>query len=199
MEWVSQCDGNDPCTLIWTPLNPEVGYKVEAYAFDKGGAMSEKLVNYMEYLCGKGLETDFTSLDFETVNYRTHKWIEGDYVWDDPKGPACKLGETCVGPTIRNIGNIPCQVSVLQDDMNFGFSGVDPKDWNVQWDARLGVYPNEVSIFDPEETVTLDGVLDLCQSDKISFSIYVKKMVETGPHIGEVILEPVCDLGENDS
>jgi hypothetical protein len=137
-------------------------------------------------------------LDFESVLYRVHKWIEGDRTWD-AIGPACKPVSQggsniyCIPPSIRNIGNIPSNISITQDDMHFDHSGTDQNpDWNVEWDARLGEYnEHTTSVFNPYQTVTLDGGLDLCQMDKISFSIYVKKATSPGLKTGTVTIEPV--------
>ena len=77
--------------------------------------------------------------------------------------------------------------------MQFGFSGLPSNpDWNVQWDARLGEGSEHLtSVFSPNVTVTLDGGLDLCQMDKISFSIYVNKLINSGSHTGWVEITPV--------
>ena len=128
------------CQNGWAVDDFCTGYKVEGYAFDKTGAESAHLTNYFEYICQAGLETDFNSLDFESVRYQTHKWIEGDRVFDSPKGPACLpvadggSNALCVPPTYRNVGNMPLYgVSILQDDIQFGYSGPSTnKDWNVQ-------------------------------------------------------------------
>jgi hypothetical protein len=199
--WTQVCSS---CQNGWVASDFGDGYKVDAYVYDKGGARSINLTNYFEYICQAGLETDFTKLDFESVRQQTHKWIEGDRDWSNPKGPACKLLGGCVAPTVRNIGNTPMNISIVQDDMQFSYSGPSTnKTWNVQWDARLGEFnEHATSVYAPYQTVTLDGCIDLCQLNKISFSIYVNKMLVTGTHVGNVTLTAVpqdghvCDEAE---
>lgn len=212
-EWENTCE---ECQSGWEVTDFCTGYRVDAYAYDKTGAESAILTNYFEYVCEAGLETDFEALDFESVRYQVHKWIEGDRVFDNSKGPACLpvadggSNSACVAPTYRNIGNMPLTgVSILQDDMQFNYSGPSTnKDWNVQWDARIGDYnDNPTVVFNPFEETTVVGAVDLCALDKISFSIYVKKMATTGEHTGTVTLTPIpaqfpwfqevdCDQGE---
>jgi hypothetical protein len=123
--------------------------------------------------------------------------IEGDRVFDalsTPPNPACdpETGGNCRAPTIRNTGNIPVTIDVTQDDMDFGQTSGD---WNVRWDARLGL-ENPV-MFWPEETAHLhygegEGApLDLCALDKISFSIHVIKAKPNTDHSGFALIEPI--------
>lgn len=189
-EWELQCSGTPPCTGTWVAINRDNGYKVDAYVFDQSGGKSGILTNYFEYICQAGLETDFNKLDYQSVLYRVHKWIEGDRIWNS-LGSACNplVDSNCIPPTIRNIGNIPTNVSVMEDDMQFGNS---TQGWNVQWDARLGNFnEHATSTFNPYQTVTLDGTIGLCQLDKISFSIYANKIVSTGSHRGNATIEAV--------
>jgi hypothetical protein len=191
--WTPHCSNPSNCTTIWVPSNLTNGYRVEAYGVNKDGATSTGLVNYFEYICTAGIETDFNKLDFGNVYYHSETLIGGDKIWNTPNGPACASGTGCRPPSVRNIGNIPVNLTVWQDDMQFGYAGTGPtKDWNVQWDARLGE-PSEhlASTFDPFVTTPLDGGLDLCQLDKLSFSIYPKNIVSFGPKNGTVVLEPV--------
>lgn len=189
--WEYQCTGTPPiCNYTWTATDKTTGYKVNAYAYDTSGLKSPYLTNYFEYICQAGIEVDFNRLDFENVLYKEHKWIEGDNIFNTPTGPACRIGGGCRAPTIRNIGNIPVNITVMQDDMDFGYSGlITNPDWNVQWDARLE--ENAISIFNPYQTVMLDGTLGLCNTQEISFSIYVSKPVSTGQHDGTVTIETV--------
>lgn len=188
--WGFHCEGtNGTCIPVWTPIDQSTGYKVDAYVFGKDGTKSNILENHFEFICQAGIETDFTSLNYEDVTYNQHKWIEGNKIWADPKGPACKLGVGCVAPSIRNIGNIPVNLTVWQNDMGFGSSTLG---WNVQWDARLGEITEHSGVnYDPFVTTALPGGLDICQLDKISFSILPKKAQDLGPRSGTVTISPV--------
>jgi hypothetical protein len=185
--WVSN---NCPNCTPWTVEDFCTGYKVDAYVFDKSGTESAHMKNYFEFICQAGIDTDFTSLDFETVKLQTKKWIEGDRIFDSPTGPACDVGTGCVSPTFRNIGNMPLVgLDLLQDDMQFSYSGPSTaKDWNVRWDARIGEYLQPVVEYDPFQTARVVGNVGLCAWDKISFSIYVKKMTLQGTHTGNITL-----------
>ena len=190
--WESQCVGDDPCEQVWTATDTSHGYRVDAYAFDKYNVQSGFLTNHFEYMCTAGIELDFDTLNFGNVIVSSNKWIEGDRVFDSMStqgdNPACgptTPGETnCRAPTIRNIGNTPSYINVEFDDMGFGESTTG---WNVEWDSRLGLDPAKV--FNPYENVRI-GRLDLCNTDKISFSIHVIKAMQTGEHGGEVMVEP---------
>jgi hypothetical protein len=189
--WGTHCEKLDGvhCTTFYDVLDNSTGYKVDAYVFGKDGTKSNILENHFEFICKAGIETDFTSLNYENVTYNQHKWIEGDKTWSDPKGPACKILGGCVAPTIRNIGNIPVNLTVLQDDMGFNKSTLG---WNVQWDARLGEINEHLPVsYDPYVTQLLPGGLDICQMDKISFSILPKKAEVLGPRTGSITITPV--------
>ena len=170
------------------------GYKVVADACDNGNAWASSaetdLENYFEYLPGSGMEIDFGSVDYGTVEVCFNKWIAGDTVFEEPAGvgvagPAA--GQ--VRATVRNIGNVEIELMVAQDDMGFGFSGVGPplpEDWNVVYDIRLGNDPaNEVVYYpykkaaDPDPAVIpmvkLPNKLNLCQTEEIDLSIHVIK------------------------
>ena len=151
---------------------PYGNYTVSAYAFDQNNGRSDYLNNTFEYVRGVGFEIDFTEINFGDVEVCKNKWVSGDAVWGPPK------------PTIRNIGNTPAKINVSFDDMGFGKTN---KDWNVEYDARLGLFAPVV--FDPYEEVQLPGTLDLCTTTKISFSIHVKKGV--GPHTGNMTISAV--------
>jgi hypothetical protein len=190
--WTLKCDC-PTCTPYWKLNDWTTGYKVTVVAYDTS-AKNGTLTNYFEYMCSAGVEVDFNKLDFENVPLLQHKQIAGDDVWD-PVGPACKpvsaggLNPACISPTIRNIGNTPVTIDVLQDDMGFGNSSTNSGiDWNVQWDARLA--ENAFAIFDPYETRTLPGTLDRCIKDQISFSIYIKKPYGGFNHAGNVTITP---------
>lgn len=189
--WGWSCEGNAQigCVPVWTVLDDSNGYKVDAYVFGKDGTKSNILENHFEYMCQAGIETDFNSLNYEDVQYNQHKWIEGNKIWNDPKGPACKLGVGCVAPSIRNIGNEPVNLTVWQDDMGFGSSTLG---WNVQWDARLGEITEHSGVnYDPFVTTAIPGGLDICQLDKISFSILPKKAQDLGSKSGQITITPV--------
>jgi hypothetical protein len=183
-------------------------YTVKAYAFDQANNIAPFFTNNFEYVCMAGIELDFNSINFGEVVQSSFKWVEGDpdFVWQTD-GPACNPAEpgmpiTCRKPTIKNIGNTPVYIDVTFDDMGFGSSTTGG--WNVQFDSSLK-HDAEV-VFDPYVTTRLpdagvipepyceknNAVLDLCNTEKISFSIHVKKaIIKEHTYSGEVTIDPV--------
>jgi len=134
-------------------------------------------------------------------------------------GPACKGdqgGINCRPPTIRNIGNTPVYIDIAYDDMEFGqASGL----WNVRFDASMkhneevlidpvsAHSPDDCSDFNPDPATmtrlpaggiepepygeTKYSVLDLCHTEKISFSIQVFKATPDTTYTGCSLIEPI--------
>ncbi|MEM2866798.1 MAG: hypothetical protein QW098_06655 [Candidatus Hadarchaeales archaeon] len=149
-------------------------YRVEAYAFDHSNNLSVPLVNTFLYVPCACCEFDFTSVDYGSVDVCTFKWIGGDNVFG-----------TYDKPTVRNIGNVPCQIVVEQDDMGMGqdYNG----NWNVEFGARLGWNGASV-IYDPYDEVVLPDVLPNCNTQKLDFGIHVKKVLPPESYVGTMWL-----------
>ncbi|MDO8673161.1 MAG: hypothetical protein Q7O66_17285 [Dehalococcoidia bacterium] len=146
-------------------------YLVKAFAIDTNGNLSAALNNTLTYVCGTGVEIDFTAVDYGSVSIGKGKWIAGDVVW----GTADK-------PTVRNIGNTNAYIWIKQDDMGMGkdVTGM----WNVQFDARMGNDPANEVLFDPMVNTMLPNYLPLCNMDELDFSIHVKKAVSGRVYTG---------------
>jgi len=182
-------------------------YTVHAYAIDKETIWSEVFENQFEYVCWAGIDLDFNKINFGSVVQSTPKWVYGDEIFDVAMpGPACKDGENpepyCRRPTVRNIGNTPVYIEAEFSDMGFG-QFMDGS-WKVQFDSSLK-HDAEI-IFDPFVSTRLpDGgtepepyceknyaVLDLCDTEKISFSIHIIEALVKGGHSGYSTIEPVA-------
>jgi hypothetical protein len=107
-------------------------YHVAYRAQDKMDHWSQWLDNYFWYIPTAGIRLDFDTINYGLVDESTWTWITGDTLMN--------IG----GPTVKNIGNTPIDMYILQDDMGFGqettWVGSPPvqvKTWNVQFDARL--------------------------------------------------------------
>ena len=144
-------------------------------AYDGGRWASEEgydLENFFTYIAVCAIEIDFTAVNYGTVEVCNNKWIAGDTVFGST--PA----------TVRNIGNTDASITLVQDDMGFGYSGIQPNiDWNVEFDARLGNDTANEKVYDPHEQVKLPNVLPLCNTEEMDFSIHIKKstsQVRTG-------------------
>lgn len=158
------CDDKD---LIWE--DPAGNYKVVVTALDKSGNSSTARENTFEYLALTKYEVDFTSVNYGDVMLNTHKKISGDRVFS-----------TANNPTVRNLGNTRLKMKVAQDDMGLGKSS---DVWNVKYDARVGNYEPDWSIyspFGPKGTspgayTTLQEILDLSETEEMDFSILITK------------------------
>jgi hypothetical protein len=123
-----------------------------------------------DYLCNKFwyIPTSAVAIDFDMVDYSQEgavqvsyeRWIGGDYIF----GTSSK-------PTVRNIGNCPVELWVMQDHMGFADTYGE---WNVMFNARLTADGDEVYYY-PEEKARIPGILDLCTMEKLDFSIHVFK------------------------
>jgi len=146
-------------------------YRVEVYCVDNNN-LSEPLINTFLYVPVACCEFDFTSVSYGSVRLSVNKWIAGDTNF-----------ETTNRPTVRNIGNVPCLITVRQDDMDFGQDSTGQ--WNIRFDAKLGNTGTTVA-YNPYVTVTLPDPLDNCHTEELDFSIHIKKGF--GERAGEMIL-----------
>ena len=160
-------------------------YKVGVRAFD-GYDWCEALWNQFWYV-----PTAAIALDFDAVNYGSavtvgsDRWAEGDLAWDGEGGSGV--------PTVRNYGNVPVDLSLLQDDMHFSKDSSGA--WNVEYDARLGALGTTYR-YDPfceksvwpsggtAEDANYFGTLDLCTQEKIDFSIHIKEAEPSEQYTG---------------
>jgi len=150
-------------------------YEVRVIAIDQADNPSSLLSNTFLYMHVAACEFDFTRVSYGNVSICTEKWIGGDKIFSIGDGK----------PTVRNIGNVPCQIVIEQSDMGFGKDVTN--NWNVSFDARLGV--NGINIYyDPYVEVTLPDVLDRCNTEKLDFSIHVKKGIAGQLYSGKMYL-----------
>jgi hypothetical protein len=119
-------------------------------------------VNHFTYLPVTAFETDFTTVSYGNVKLNTHKIISGNLLWEPTASTQ---------PTVRNVGNTRLAMTVRQDDMGLGMTGLA---YNVKFDARVGSIAPFV-VYDPNTTNTLGDVLDLSEMDEMDFSIDISK------------------------
>jgi len=153
---------------------PAGEYWVGVRAFD-GMTWSDTFWNTLDYL-----PTAYIAVDFSTINYGDavtvckNTWAEGNLKWGDDE------------PTVRNYGNVPVDIKIAQDDMQFARDSTGA--WNVVFDARLGTDGSVVENIFPfvewrdwdTTTITPDdaysiGTLPLCTQEKLDFSIHIKE------------------------
>jgi hypothetical protein len=157
---LNQCLADVYCGEFGISYHQPAGrYKVGVKAYDLNNNPSEVLFNHFEYVAVHGCEFDFDSVSYGPVEVCTNKWIGGD------------INFGTAAPTVRNIGNTYIKITVAQDDMGLGMTDGN---WNVEFDARLGATGTHV-IYDPYEEAIIPDVLPLCNTQKLDFSIHVKK------------------------
>ncbi len=167
---------------------PAGQYVVHADACDSGNVWASQngthLDNRFGYLPVGGIEIDFNSLEYGTVVVQADKWVPGDTVFDSPTGAAPHPNPA----TVRNTGNTDVRITVLQDDMGFGFSGPpENPGWNVRFGARLGSTVTDGVQYDPHQQAELPNGLAVCGTDELDFLIFVDKSA-AGPHAGRMTL-----------
>lgn len=139
--------------------DPAGEYRVKAVVVDAAGK-SGTLTNHFDYLAMTAFETDFATISYGNVRLETEKIINGDLAWGTPMA------------TVRNVGNTRAAITISQDDMHFGKTGLN---WNVYYKARVGSEFGDWTQYDPNVTVTLNDELNLSEKDEIDFAIFVRK------------------------
>jgi hypothetical protein len=154
---------------------PAGWYTVGAIAHDGSYGWCEPLWNHFWYVPFAAFETDFSQVNWGTIQSGETAWVAGDYSMDTP-----------TQPTIRNIGNCPINFNITNDDMGFGWDTL-LEHWNVYYDVRLGHVVDPVD-YEPmpdgvhpgmEGTDIPGGPIPLCTEEKIDFSIHIRKPTET--------------------
>lgn len=203
----------DKCTAdVWrgnadlSYHQPAGDYTVEAYVIDQSGNQAGPLENTFEYVALSLIEIDFNSLDYGSTRICKEKWIAGDENFVEPDEPAPNPNPA----TVRNIGNTDVQITVNQDDMDFGHTVGDPtayqgtkpptaaqSNWNVVFDARQGSDIVNGMYYDPFVTVTLPNKLYLCDTEELDFSIHIIKATAGETHTGAMTIS--CERADWDS
>lgn len=167
---------------------PAGDYRVAADACGSDGLCASHsgtgLENHFTYLAASGIEIDFESLDYGSVEVGAPKWIRGDAVWDQSVDAAPDPNPA----TIRNIGNTDVSIAIVQDDMGFGYSGTDDdREWNVGYGARLGGDPCKDVYYDPYQDVILPNKLALGAMENVDLLICVRQTA-FGIHTGNMTI-----------
>jgi hypothetical protein len=160
--------------VIHNHEQPDGGYPVKIMGFDRHGDPSDVVLeNVMKVPTKTSIYIDFNAgIDYGNVTQSSWTQVGGDYT-------LCTPGK----PTVWNNGNTPVQITVRQDDMGFGYTGMTPPgggdpnaEWNVQYAARLGNAMTGTRVeYWPNQTVVLPEVLIPCVPTKMDFEIHVIK------------------------
>jgi len=150
-------------------------YHVSVQVLPKEENSVEPLASIFAYLPTVSFEIDFATVDYGTVEPGENAWVEGD----------ADFG-TAERPTVRNTGNVPIRITVVQDNMGLGVP--------VSYMAKLGNSGTPVA-FGAMEEVTLPGVLPVNETASISLALRVpsggegtpggRLQVSCVPHQGE--------------
>ena len=163
-----------------------------AKAYDKQNDLGT-LENFFAYLPITRAEFDFNGVNYGDVQVGLRKMVGGDTIFNSPIG----LAPSPNPATVRNIGNTNLQVIVKQDDMGFGQTVGQADPWNVSFDIRLGAAGDAV-IYPPAwvkgQAVPVDAwtvvpkVLNMCNTEKLDFSILVKKADPNITYSGKMVI-----------
>jgi len=141
-------------------------------ATDTDEHSSASLKNSFTYLPLACIEYDFSTIRYGDLSLGPEKWVSGDEIF----GTGDK-------PTVRNTGNVPARLRIIQDDMGFGqdLQG----GWNVRYKARIGK-ADSTPQYSPGDTVLISDVVNQGKIQSMDFSINVVK--GTGSHAGSMTL-----------
>lgn len=159
-------------------------YRVEATAQDVNNNIAVPLINFFDYVAVSCIEIDFNAINYGAVSVGTYKQVGGDTTWNSPA--------VTNQATVRTIGNTNSFVTVMQDDMGFGYSGVNGDIPNVEYQARLGA-TGTLSSYVPHETVQLVEMVPHSSVEKLDFYILVNK--GSGVHTGTMTIGTLISPG----
>ena len=142
---------------------------------DEDEPVGQSLTGVFTYLPTASFEIDFATVDYGTIKPEEYAWVKGDA---DPG--------TAERPTVRNTGNVPIRIVIVQDNMGL--------DLPVTYMARLGDSDESVA-FEAMEEVTLPGVLPVNETRSISLALWVPFGSE-GASAGRLQISSVPLIGE---
>ena len=128
--------------------------------------------NSFRYLPVACMEFDFSSINYGTSQIDRETWIRGDTTFG-----------TSDKPSMRNTGNCPAQLKLIQDDMGFGKNSGSA--WNIQYGIRVGDNAS-VSHYNPEKEIVLTDPIMPGAVEPLDFSVHVYQ--GSGNHLGTMTL-----------
>jgi len=138
-------------------------YTALAWATDTSSAVSnENETMYFEWISTVSLGLDFASLDYGQLQPSVYKVIQGDYMMYYGDGT----------PTLKNEGNERVYLSVRSENLTGIIHGKEIDDFDVKWDPEEIGYGYGQRYFKGGDFVFLDDPLELCQTEKIDFSVH---------------------------
>ena len=142
---------------------------------EEGEPVEQPLASIFTYLPAAAFEIDFATVDYGTVELGEDAWVEGDMDFG-----------TTGRPTVRNAGNVPICITIVQDSMGLGVP--------VSYMAKLGSDGTPIA-FEAMEEVTLPGVLPVNEVASISLALRVSSGGEGTPS-GRLQISSIPYMGE---
>jgi len=146
-----------------THNDPSGIYQTKTYAADTNGSFSLFFDNTFKYLELTAFAVDFDAINYGPVQLNAPKIVYGNLDWETPLGPN--------PATLTNVGNTRLRLIVKQND--FGLGGAT-NDWNVNYQARLGLGSPFIT-YQPETPTMLKQIINLGTTHALDFGIQVFK------------------------
>jgi hypothetical protein len=151
---------------VYLPMlyhQPAGWYSVEAWGTDTASDVSDRLTTSFEWVSTVAMEIDFfDGLDYGYLQPSVYKVIQGDYNLVDGDGK----------PTVKNEGNERVNISLSSTSLGGQQFGKQITDFDVKWDPYEVGFGYGQIFFQADQTVKLADPLELCQTEKIDFSIH---------------------------
>lgn len=147
-------------------------YVVTVTGVDQNNNPCSPSANAFTYIPQACMEYDFTTVHYGSIGINKATWVQGD----DMFGTGDK-------PSVRNVGNCPARLKVVQDDMGTGKN--TGGGWNIQYGVRLGD-TSDVNSYNPEHEVVLADQVMPGTVEPLDFSVEVFE--GSGDHAGTMAL-----------
>jgi len=142
---------------------PAGKYKVQFRATDTRSGVSGKLQEVFEWVSTVALEIDFSNgLNYGELQPSVFKVIQGDYEMSYRDGK----------PTVKNEGNERINISIQSTTLVGSTHGKEINDFDVKWDPEERSFGYGLTKFPDGQKVVLKEPLELCQTEKIDFSVH---------------------------
>ncbi len=151
---------------VYLPMlyhQPAGTYEAKAWATDTASGTSQTLSTFFDWVSTVGIEIDFYGgINYGTLQPSVYKIVQGNYVMSD--------GDN--NPTIKNEGNEPVTLKVASTNLTGIQFQKEIDDFDLKWDPEERGYGYGQIYFIGGQQVTLQDKLELCQTEKIDFSVH---------------------------
>ncbi len=142
---------------------PAGDYEARSWATDTSSSVSDPLSRYFTWISTVAIEIDFyDGIDYGTLQPSVYKIIQGNYAMQDGDNQ----------PTIKNEGNEPVSLRIESTNLTGEQFQKVIDDFNVKWDPEERGSGYGQTYFGSGQEVELADPLELCQTEKIDFSVH---------------------------